>query len=53
MMLTSLHTKLAAETHLAGAKVSQVTKKKKPELLKLRGRKLVVSKRDAHHFTPE
>lgn len=27
-MLTSLHTKLAAETHLAEAKVSQVTKKK-------------------------
>ena len=32
-MLTSLHTKLAAETHLADANVSQVTKKTE-ELLK-------------------
>jgi hypothetical protein len=53
-ILTSLHTRLAAETHLADGELLQVAANRK-EFLKLRGRSRmpVVSTREGQHFKPE
>jgi hypothetical protein len=53
-ILASLHTRLAAETHLAHEECLQVAVKRE-EFLKLQGSTQipVISKRDGQHFEPE